>query len=208
MSDLPSNHHNSSTPTPSRSTKETVNAWLDSADDARWLSPDSGSWNSKVLRNTNIDGDENYNALVEYLAGYIPAAEVEANFTIFPIADLARALLKAVEEIRSLEHEIKRLVFGAQNPALSIDINNERILGTEANVWKPVNSEYIGKVRRDQKCELLITAQKDIRFLRDEARVELERLVREREGFVERRQSLAKFSYLKMSRPVIQLDLE
>jgi hypothetical protein len=111
MSSRPSSKHSntstdqqlSGTPVLSAGISQRVRAWLQNASKARSESPVAGTWKSEILVETEINGDEDYGALIEYLNGYITPAEVEVEFDIFRISDLARALFKAVEEIQSLE---------------------------------------------------------------------------------------------------------
>jgi hypothetical protein len=184
MSIRPSSKHSntstdqqlSGTPVLSAGSNQRARAWLQNASKARSESPVAGTWKSEILVETEINGDEDYDALIEYLNGYIPPAEVEAEFDIFRISDLARALSKAVEEIQSLESEIRTVVLEAQHPDLELEVDNDTVLGSQGNVWKVVTSEYIGRANRDRKCECLKSARQNIKYLRGEV-LELQRLV-------------------------------
>jgi hypothetical protein len=97
-----------------------------------------------------------------------------------------------MEEIQSLESEIRSVVLEAQSPGLEIDVEDGRVLESQRNVWKLVASERIGRASRDQKCECLKLARQGIKFLRVELQ-ELQRLVYSRQGAVECRESLDRF---------------
>ena len=164
------------------------------------------SWQSTILIETEINGDEDFDSMIEYLDSRISAKEVERDFNVFQESDLGRALTTAVEEIQSLESAIRSEVLEAHSRGLNIEVDNFSILGSQGNAWRSATVENVGRPGRDKKCDGLKAARKDIKFLRKEL-LKLQELVYKRRSEVSRGEVLSRHRYpAKSSRPAVKVD--